>query len=114
MPILLVEDDQDLAALWREYLISKGLPTEVRHTVAEARKAISELELDLLIVDYTLPDGTAEDVLAAVRASGTAAKVILCSGHGYDLPDAVLDQVYVLAKPFRLDALEAAIRALRP
>ncbi len=114
MSILLVEDDRDLATPWFEYLRAKGHHTEVRHTVAEARRVLLTDPPDLLIVDYTLPDGTAADVLQIVAADeASRTKVIVCSGHGHDLPGITLGSgATVLAKPFRLDQLDATIFAL--
>ena len=114
MSILLVEDDRDLAMLWREYLEAKGHPTDVRHNVADAREAITRQMPALLIVDYTLPDGTASDVVAHLDDDDRdRPRIVVCSGHGYDLPTSLLSAgAYVLAKPFRLDQLDATVKAL--
>ncbi len=114
MSILLIEDDRDLALLWREYLEANGHPTELAHSVADATRALTEKVPGLLIADYTLPDGTALDILAHVEAIGDARpQVVVCSGHGHDLPGKVLASgAYILAKPFRLDQLSATVKAL--
>lgn len=114
MSILLIEDDRDLALLWREYLEAKGHPTRLAHSVADATEALTGNMPALLIVDYTLPDGTALDILTHVDAlDAVRPHVVVCSGHGHDLPGKVLASgAYILAKPFRLDQLSATVNAL--
>jgi len=46
MSILLIEDDRDLALLWREYLEAKGHPTRLAHSVADATQALTEALAD--------------------------------------------------------------------
>ena len=82
--------------------------------MADAREAITAQMPELLIVDYTLPDGTASDVLAHLdNDERKRPRVVVCSGHGYDLPVSLLKAgAHVLAKPFRLDQLDATVKAL--
>ena len=107
--ILLVDDERDLVALWREYLAARGHDAHVAPTVRAAAAALLALRPTIVIVDFQLPDGTANDVLAALPAPKP--HVIVCSGRGDDLPTQLLARVdQVLGKPFRLDQLDDAIR----
>jgi DNA-binding response OmpR family regulator len=115
MQILLVENDRDLAELWGEYLRARGHDAEVANSVSHGIEKIRARTPELLIVDYSLGDGTASDVIDAteslLKAHHTA--VWACSGHGRDLPEGLLEKTTgVLAKPFRLDQLDAIVRRL--
>lgn len=64
--ILLVEDDKVDQMAFRRYIAAESLPYDltVASSVAEAATAIGAGSFDVLIVDYSLGDGTAMDVLA--------------------------------------------------
>ena len=65
--ILIVEDDERLAELTREYLVNNGLSVEVEHngTVAVAR--IKEEQPDLVILDLMLPGDDGLSICRQVR-----------------------------------------------
>jgi DNA-binding response OmpR family regulator len=109
--ILLVDDERDLVDLWREYLAAQGHLALVAHDVRAAAATLQRVSPDVVVVDFQLPDGSAADVISALRACGHAAPVILCSGRGDDLPMSLLGGGHlILGKPFRLDQLDEAIR----
>jgi PAS domain S-box-containing protein len=79
--ILLVEDDEDTAAMMSALLGLHGYHVEVARSVDEAVRKSDEHRFDLLISDIRLPDGTGIDLmrrLGAVRAR----HAIAVSGFG--------------------------------
>jgi two-component system NtrC family sensor kinase len=82
--VLYVEDDPSERALTRRHL-ERHAPhvrlTEVR-TVEEALERLEIGDVDLVLSDYRLPDGTGLDVLEAVKAKGLPAPVVLVTGSG--------------------------------
>ena len=116
MTILLIEDDVDLASLWREYLCTKAFDVHICHSVASACIALETLTPSVMVVDYNLSDGTAAEVIKVLQEQGQHdTQVLVCSGQGAHLPRSVLDYgVHILAKPFRLDHLLQTIEALTP
>ena len=78
--VLLIEDDLvDEIALLRE-VSDQGLPyaVTVSHTLAEARKSLSERSFDVVLADYNLPDGLVFDLLETL----TDHVVIVMTGAG--------------------------------
>lgn len=78
--ILLIEDDAVDQLAFQRLVEDKKLPYKynVAGSAAEARKALSESEFDLVISDFTLGDGTAFDVLDFQKH----APVIILTGAG--------------------------------
>jgi len=67
--ILIVEDDEGVALLERRALERRGFRVAKVTTSAEALDAIQKGSLDLVVMDYRLPDSTTGlDLLAKMRA----------------------------------------------
>ncbi|TKX56590.1 response regulator transcription factor, partial [Halorubrum sp. SP9] len=84
--ILLVEDNDDLASLYQHYLMN-AYQVRLAQTGKEAiRKATPAV--DLIILDYKLPDMLGTDVYDQLRANGSTTPVVLISGSDPEsLPD---------------------------
>ncbi|MEA2559313.1 MAG: two-component system, chemotaxis family, CheB/CheR fusion protein [Acidobacteriota bacterium] len=82
--LLLVEDHADTAKAMAELLGTLGHEVTVAGSVAGAREAAQgrELELDLVISDLGLPDGTGLDLMRELAAHGL--RGIALSGYGMD------------------------------
>ena len=68
--ILCVEDDPDQAAYVCEILRAANYETAVAHDLAEFARVVTGFRPDLLLLDVTLPDGSAFDLVAALRRAG--------------------------------------------
>ncbi|MBM7060685.1 winged helix-turn-helix domain-containing protein [Pseudomonas sp. UL073] len=112
--ILIVEDDQRLAALTQEYLESNGLRVSIESDGARAAERILREQPDLVVLDLMLPG---EDGLAICRkVRGRYAGPILMLTARSDDMDQVLGlemgaDDYV-CKPVRPRVLLARIRAM--
>ena len=116
--ILLIDDDDAVRGMLRTALSRHG------HTVIEARDGVEGLALypsvnpDLLITDLVMPRKGGLEVLAELREKYPPVKAIAISGgrrqgETENLQQATaLGAAKVLAKPFSLDALLAAVNAL--
>lgn len=114
MKILLVEDDTALRGALEELLHREG------YTVADApngRLARQRMdhEIDLVILDVTLPDGDGVDICRQWRSQGVQTPILFLTAKDEEL-DVVrgLDaggNDYV-TKPFRMQELLSRIRAL--
>jgi CheY-like chemotaxis protein len=78
--ILLVEDHSDSALTVAELLRKRGHEVQIANT-AEAAIEYDPNDLDLLISDIGLPDGSGLDVITALRERGDV-KAIALSGFG--------------------------------
>ena len=72
--ILCVEDDDDTRLLLVEVLTSEGYEVTDAATVEEGLLALAEAGgFDLILTDYSLPDGTGTSMLQEARERGLAA-----------------------------------------
>lgn len=71
LKVLIIEDDQDIAALHEHFVRKDGRfsAVSVVHDLASARELLSVANFDLLIVDNYLPDGMGVDLLSDLQPS---------------------------------------------
>lgn len=115
MKLLLIEDEQDAAAM-----ISKGLQQE-QHAVDVAsdgetgRRMALELKYDLIILDIRLPVKDGWAVCRELREAGMQARILILTASG-SYADRVkgldLGADDYVVKPFDLNELFARVRAL--
>lgn len=109
--ILLVEDEESIATPLQRLLVSEGYQVTWAKTVGEARSAATH---DLVILDWTLPDGQGIDVLRDWRARGVSTPVIFLTAR-HELVDKVLGFEMgaddYLTKPFEARELLVRVKA---
>lgn len=115
MRVLLVEDNQDLAAGLCQALAQDGYAVDHLDDGAEAEALLAAQPYDALVLDLSLPGMDGLEVLARYRNRGGNAPVLILTARG-DLPDRItgLDRGAddYLVKPFDLAELQARLRAL--
>ncbi len=115
IPILLVEDDSDVARLMHERLSLAGFVVIHAASVAAATACFEQRQPRILLVDWMLPDGSGVDWIASLRAEGHTLPACLLTAK-----DALEDKLRgfsagaddYLTKPFALDELLARVHAL--
>ena len=75
--ILIVEDDERLAELTRDYLTNNGLSVSVEHNGAVAVKRIKVEQPDLVILDLMLPGKDGLGVCRLVRPAYSGPIIML-------------------------------------
>jgi DNA-binding response OmpR family regulator len=115
--VLLVDDDEGLAALASEFLDGEGFATLVAHTGKAALKTLSHQPVDVVVLDLHLPDVDGLEVLAAARRLESPPDVVIATGHA-SLESAVTaieaDVAGYILKPFTPDRLgEMVARVVR-
>ena len=114
--ILLVEDDDTFRQIGTECL------RELGYSVVGARDGIEAIEIfsvmkeevDLVILDLTMPRMNGRDALARMREMVPDVKVLVTSGHHGDQEVRevmALGACGFIGKPYRLDGMGRAIRA---
>ena len=79
--VLIVEDDPGIAELERVRLDDAGYRTVVAATADEALGALAATEIDLILLDYQLPDTTdGLDLYVRIKEAGYDVPVILVTG----------------------------------
>jgi DNA-binding NtrC family response regulator len=113
LKVLAVEDDAELLRALGEALASPSTEFRGCGTVGEALRLLVDWTPDAVLLDVTLPDGTAFDVLDEIRRREPAPLVVAISGTATP-PDAFrLAQCGVrayLQKPFGMTDIRDAIR----
>lgn len=111
--ILYVEDNDLVRESFAELLATAGRQVVCVADGAGARQALREQNVNLLLTDINLPDGSGLDVAREALAQNSKLPVIVCSGQ--DLRDTVLSlgpTAHALMKPFGLDELEALVERI--
>ncbi|MEM7691627.1 MAG: response regulator [Pseudomonadota bacterium] len=112
--VLIVEDEEKLAALERDYLLQAGYDVTVRHEGTGAAKEIIESTPDLVILDLMLPGEDGLSICRAVRAESTV-PIIMVTAR-IDEIDRLLGLELgaddYLCKPFSLRELVLRVRAI--
>ncbi len=109
--ILIVEDEQRLAAFIQKGLSQNGFSTQVATDGQLALEAIQSQTFDLVLLDLGLPVVDGWNVLSELRRLGTSIPVIVMTAQT-DAQTSVLQagaDAY-LSKPFRFQDLLSAIQ----
>lgn len=82
----LLEDDQDMAALVAEWLDEAGYTVRLFRSATEYRRRQGSEAVDLLLLDWMLPDGTGIEVIESIRSSpnGTLPVIFLTARDSED------------------------------
>ena len=83
LSILIVEDDKDMAKTIQLLLKSKfGFEADTAKNCSEAREILLSNELDIIILDYQLPDGNGLELLDEIVAGESHPPAIMVTGRG--------------------------------
>ncbi|WP_439813593.1 sigma-54-dependent transcriptional regulator [Zavarzinia sp. CC-PAN008] len=80
--ILIVEDESLLARNLARFLERRGHQASIAATLAEGRTLYAQLAPDLVLTDYSLPDGTGLELIGAIRETDHATKIVMITAHG--------------------------------
>jgi DNA-binding response OmpR family regulator len=116
MRLLVVEDEQRLAAGLRKGLEAEGFAVDVVHNGIDGIWMAREMSFDAIILDVMLPGANGYQVCRTLRGDGNWTPILMLTAK-----DGVWDEVEgldtgaddYLAKPFSYAVLIARLRALR-
>jgi DNA-binding response OmpR family regulator len=115
MRLLIVEDNERLAAIMQRLPGEAGYTVDLVTGAEHAMAAARAVEYDLIVLDLSLPDGDGVDVLRGFRNIGLNTPVLVATARAdiaqrvQTLDDGADDY---LTKPFSLEELLARVRAL--
>ncbi len=115
MRIVVVEDDERIASFVARGLTAQGHQVMTAVNGRDGLALASEPDVDLVILDLSLPDLDGTEVLARLRGTQGLPPVLVLTAR-----DSIADKVLVLdggaddymTKPFALDELLARVRVL--
>ncbi|MDO8281136.1 MAG: response regulator [Thermodesulfovibrionia bacterium] len=80
--ILIVEDDQGLNSLIQKTLERAGMRVESAFDAKEAISKIADNNIDMMLLDYQLPDMKGSELIAALIEKNNNVPFIIVTGHG--------------------------------
>ena len=112
--ILMIEDDESLSAMLKEYLAPLGIDLRAKPNAEAGLDALADGHYDALILDVMLPDADGFDVCRRVR-SDSDIPILMLSARGDETDRIVgleLGADDYLPKPFKPRELLARLRAI--
>jgi two-component system, response regulator RegA len=112
--VLIVEDNRSLSRTLEAAMAARFAEVKLARSVADAGRLVESWSPDLIVLDFSLPDGDAHAVLDLAAVREPAPVVVAISGEADARQTFALAQRGVrafLPKPLTLDELEAAIDA---
>lgn len=110
--VLIVEDDENLGKSLKKILEEEGMIAHLAPTLALARELSNQL-MDVIVLDWMLPDGQGIDFLRELRGKNPTVPVIMLTART-DLIDKVLGLETgasdYMTKPFESRELVARVR----
>ncbi len=116
--ILIIEDDESVAAMLRTVLERNGYEVTTAANGREGVRLYSDQPVDLVISDILMPEMDGLETFKELRRMSPDVKIIAISGGGERLNMDVLRVAELLGaattfnKPYRIEALLAAVRQL--
>jgi DNA-binding response OmpR family regulator len=115
MRILIIEDEQKVAAFIRKGLEQEGYAVDVAHDGEEGAYQSENFEYDAMILDLMLPETPGLEILKKIRARNSKVPVLILTAKGtveekVEGLDAGASDY--LVKPFAFAELSARIRVL--
>ena len=106
--ILLVDDEPMIRGPLREFLELRGHRVVEADTAEKAREAFRDTHPDLVLLDYSLPDANALELIPRLRELEESVPIVVVTGHGtIDLAVQTMREgaEYFLTKPVQLATL---------
>ena len=113
--VLVVDDDAEIRKLLARYMREQGFRVLLASTCAEVHERIVTNQIDLIILDVMLPDGSGLDLCRDLRASRSNIPIILLTALKEDVDRIIGLEIGAddyLGKPFNPRELVARIRAV--
>jgi len=113
--VLLIEDEPGVRFGIRDFLETHGYSVEEAGTCEAGQAAFRSTRPDIVILDHSLPDGTATELLPRLRALDSGAAIVILTAHGtIDLAVHALQQGadHFLTKPVELATLLVIVERL--
>lgn len=113
--ILLVDDEPLVRETMSEILALHGAEVSVAVDGEDGFRAWQQGVFDLLVTDQRMPRCTGLELIARIRAAGSAIPVLIVSGYGMEGMREVQDQdprLRILGKPFETAQLLSLLREL--
>ena len=113
--ILVVDDDPEIRKLLARYIEGQGFRVQLAATCKELREKLATQQIDLIVLDVMLPDGSGLDMCRDLRGDRSSVPIILLTALKEDVDRIIGLEIGAddyLGKPFNPRELIARIRAV--
>jgi PleD family two-component response regulator len=112
---LIVEDDRDIAALFRHVLDVAGYRTEIVMDGRQALERLKSMRPDIVLLDLGLPGVPGSKILEWIRSDERLTKtpVVVVTAHSHIADSLSVEPDLVLLKPVNLSQLNSLVQRLR-
>ena len=113
--ILVVDDDPEIRKLLARYIESQGFHVRLAANCRELREQLTTHQIDLVVLDVMLPDGSGLDMCRDLRAQRSNVPIILLTALKEDVDRIIGLEIGAddyLGKPFNPRELIARVRAV--
>ena len=109
---LIIEDDRDIASLFRHIIDIAGYRTEIAFHGQAAIERLRTSKPEIVILDLNLPGVTGNDILSLIRKDQrlTQTKIIVATAHAYMADSLSYEPDLILLKPVSLDQLTRFVK----
>jgi CheY-like chemotaxis protein len=113
---LIIEDDRDIASLFRNVLESTGYHTEMILHGHEAATRLQTAQPDIILLDLNLPGVQGEKILDQIRTDTRIQNVpvVVVTAFSQSADSLRTEPDLILLKPVNLDQLCILVQRLRP
>lgn len=112
---LLIEDDRDVATLFRHVLDMAGYRSEIVYDGLEAMKQLSSVQPDVVLLDLQLPGMSGIDILQTMRADERMMNipVVVITAYANNVKNLPIAPDLFLLKPVDIHDLSSLLQRLR-
>ncbi len=113
--ILVVDQDPEICKLLARYLETQGFRVSLAASCRELRERLTTNQIDLVVLDVMLPDGSGLDLCRDLRSERSTVPIILLTALKEDVDRIIGLEIGAddyLGKPFNPRELAARIRAV--
>ena len=111
--VLVIDDDPDVRGFIVESLEDNGYVVREAGDGREGLKEVAKETPDLVILDFIMPGLSGAEVASRILAKRPDQPILFVSGYSEtEAVKSIAPDATVLAKPFRADALERAVRGV--
>lgn len=109
--VLILDDDHIFARLAADLVASRGMKPLIAHSISESTRITSERSVDLMLLDLSLPDGTAFDLLDRVDITQHGHIALITGRPSIETAARAVSSPIIeyLIKPVAIDRLEALL-----
>ncbi|MBT3188113.1 MAG: response regulator [Anaerolineae bacterium] len=110
--VLIIEDDRDVAALFRHVVDMAGYSTATALSEKDAIDLLSKSKPEIVILDLNLPGGSGREILKRIRKDKRLdqTKILVITAHTYVPVGSVAGPDLILSKPVSIEQLSLFIR----